>query len=490
MMLPQVLLCDGIVGIFNSDNGKRPGGLGSTSHDFRRPFTHPGRFADGAPFEKQSIAGRDYCAAGLEGGGMKRRLVLQPELRELIARLSRHRPVSEKLGRRLSEAEYLGLKAALGRGDVQLVTRFVPGDGEGPVPANTKRRLLVEQCQMVWDKIRAMLRLLEGIELEQAARGGSPRLWQHFPCEWGELLYDLGAHDSDDGIIGHSDGLVVVQELLLGKYAIVEDRRQLGEHSLILRRVLDAQGGLRFPAFFLPALHHLYELTLLARGNTGYGDAERDGWVIASLRPLGRAVELQHLSQERGPLSEAEAVLLAGARTAAQDGLSAVEGLQPNAVQWEAMGELERGLLRSRLGRDEEGDRMHPLPDGHTSKPSRTPSGTTRCRGGNRGGACRDTPPLSTRTDAARPQRSSNAPLDRRSAIGTPRTSRGWSRGKQVGEEEQAPAPKLGGVCFLLSSPRHLRLPFLPPWGEPARRFCGVVHAAGPGGSPQVRRVR
>jgi hypothetical protein len=86
-MLPQVLLCDGIVGISNSDGGKRPGGLGSTSHDFRRPFTHPGRSADGAALEKQSIAGRDYCAAGLEGGGMKRRLVVQPELRELIARL-------------------------------------------------------------------------------------------------------------------------------------------------------------------------------------------------------------------------------------------------------------------------------------------------------------------------------------------------------------------------------------------------------------------
>ncbi|GAQ92468.1 hypothetical protein KFL_010210010, partial [Klebsormidium nitens] len=206
---PEVLLCDGIVGIANSDGGKRPGGLGSTSHDFRRPFTHPGRSADGAALEKQSVAGRDYCAAGLEGGGMKRRLVLQPELRELIARVSRHRPVSEKLGQPLSEAEYLGLKEALGREDVLLVTRFIPGDGEGPVPADTRRRLLVEQRQMVRDKNRAMLRLLEGIELEQAARGGSPRLWEHWPCEWGELLYDLGAHDSDDGIIGHSDGLAV-----------------------------------------------------------------------------------------------------------------------------------------------------------------------------------------------------------------------------------------------------------------------------------------
>jgi hypothetical protein len=146
----------------------------------------------------------------------------------------------------------------------------------------------------------------------------------------------------------------------------VEDRRQLGEHSPILRRVLDAQGGHRFPAFLLPALHHLYELTLLARGNTGYGDGLLEGWVVAALRPLGRAVELQHLSRERGPLTEAEALLLAEARTSARNLLPGVEGSQPSAGQWEAMSELERGVLRVRLGRDEEGDRMHPLPPGHT----------------------------------------------------------------------------------------------------------------------------
>jgi hypothetical protein len=157
------------------------------------------------------------------------------------------------------------------------MTRFGPGDGEGPVLMETRRRLLVEQRQMVWNKNRAILRLLKGIELEQAARGGSPRLWKHWPCEWGELLYDLSAHDSDDGVIGHSGGLAVVRELLLGKDASVGDRRRLGEHFPILRRVLDAQGDLRFPAFFLPALHHLYELTLLARGNTGYDDEMLEG---------------------------------------------------------------------------------------------------------------------------------------------------------------------------------------------------------------------
>jgi hypothetical protein len=296
-------------------------------------------------------------------------------------RVSRHRPESEKLGQRLSEAEYLGLKEALGREDVQLVTRFIPGDGEGPVPADTRRRLLVEQRQMVRDKNWAMLRLLEGIELEQAARGGSPRLWEHWPCEWGELLYDLGAHDSDDGVIGNSDGLAVIRELLLGREANVEDRRQLGEHSPILRRVLNAQSGHRFPAFFLPTLHHLYELTLLARGNTGYGDVMLEGWVVTSLRPLGRAVALQYLSRERGPLTEAEAALLADARTSARDLLPGVKRWQPSAMQWKGMSELERVVLRGRLGRDEEGDRMHPLPAKHSFRAEQDALGHYRLPG-------------------------------------------------------------------------------------------------------------
>jgi hypothetical protein len=107
-------------------------------------------------------------------------------------------------------------------------------------------------------------------------------------------------------------------------------------------------------------------LTLLSRGNTGYGDGNLEGWVVASLWPLGHAVALQHLSRERGPLTEAEATLLAEAWTSARDLLPGVEGSRPNAGQWEAMSEAERGVLRVRLGRDKEGDWMHPLPPGHT----------------------------------------------------------------------------------------------------------------------------
>jgi hypothetical protein len=169
---------DGIVGVANSDGGKRPGGLGSSSLDCRRTFVHPSRHRGGELLKKHSVSGRNYCSAGLEGGGMKRRLVLQPKLRELIAGLSQHRSAAERLGQRLREAEYAELKAGLGREDVRVVRRFLPGEGEQqPVAEETRRRLLVQQRAMVREKNRAMLRLLEGIEADLQAHGMSPRLW-------------------------------------------------------------------------------------------------------------------------------------------------------------------------------------------------------------------------------------------------------------------------------------------------------------------------
>jgi hypothetical protein len=264
------------------------------------------------------------------------------------------------------EAEYVELKAGLGREDVRVVRRFLPGEGEHqPVAADIRRRLLPQQHAMVREKNRAMLQLLEGIEADLESRGMSPRVWAHWPLEWGELLYDLGAHDADCGIIGDSGGLAVVRSLLLGDEATLEDRRLLGAHSPILRRVLDAHGGTHFPRFFLPALHKLYELTLLARGGTGFEDAERDGWVVAALRPLGHAVELQRLAAER-PLNEQEAALLTYAAATARSWLPGVETLEPCPAQWTAMTERERDLLWRRLGLDEEGAMLHPLPPRHS----------------------------------------------------------------------------------------------------------------------------
>jgi hypothetical protein len=206
-----------------------------------------------------------------------------------------------------------------------------------------------------------MLRLLEGIVADLESLGMRPSVWEYWPLEWGELLYDLGAHDADCGIIGHSGGLAVVRRLLLGDGATLEDRRLLEAHSPILRRVLDAHGGTHFPRFFLPALHKLYELTLLTRGGTGFKDAKRGGWVVAALRPLEHAVELQRVAAER-PLNEQEAAWLT---YAARSWLPGVETLQPCQAQWTAMTERERGLLWRRLGLDGEGATLYPPPPGH-----------------------------------------------------------------------------------------------------------------------------
>jgi hypothetical protein len=88
-----------------------------------------------------------------------------------------HRPMLKRLGQRLCEAEYTELKAGLGREDVQVVRRFLPGEGEQPpIAEETRRRLLAQQHAMVREKNRAILQLLEGIEADLERRGMSPRV--------------------------------------------------------------------------------------------------------------------------------------------------------------------------------------------------------------------------------------------------------------------------------------------------------------------------
>jgi hypothetical protein len=135
-----VLLCNGIVGLANSDGGRKPGGLGSTTLDARRTMVHPSRFVTGELLEKRSIFDRDYCGAGLEGEGMKQKLLLQPELREAVARLSQHRPTNEKVGRRLSKAGFMSLLDGLLHEDPRVVKGIGPGKAEGPLPEDGKRR--------------------------------------------------------------------------------------------------------------------------------------------------------------------------------------------------------------------------------------------------------------------------------------------------------------------------------------------------------------
>ncbi|GAQ93518.1 hypothetical protein KFL_016050010, partial [Klebsormidium nitens] len=149
---PKVLICDGIVGLASANGAQKPGGLGSSSLDARRTFCHPSRTSMGALLEKRPISGRDYCGSGLQGGGLKRKLLLQPELREALARLSQHRPKDERLGRRLSKVEYEALLNGLAHEDPQIVKRFGPDEAEGPLPEDGRRRMLAEQRTMVRDQ--------------------------------------------------------------------------------------------------------------------------------------------------------------------------------------------------------------------------------------------------------------------------------------------------------------------------------------------------
>ncbi|GAQ77639.1 hypothetical protein KFL_000010870 [Klebsormidium nitens] len=361
---PKVLLCDGIVGVANSDGGKRPGGFGSATLDARRSMTHPSRSKEGELLQTASISGRDYCGAGLEGGGLKRQLVLQPELREALARLSQHRPRDERLGPRLSETGFKSLLDGLTHEETRVVKAFGPAEAEGPLPEDGRRRLLTEQRTMVRDRGMAVCELLAGIQDDFRRRGMNPKLWESWVGEWSELLYCLGAHDADEDLIG-TEGLSAVRKLLLGGEASIEDTRRLGRAAPILRRILDAHGGLAFPGFFMPVLKQLYLLCLFAKGATGFAADGNLGWVYAAIRPFdAEAVRLLGEARRR-PLTPEEGEALENERAVANELLPGVETLHPSPQQWGSMSDRERALLLERLGRDEEGSLLHPLPVGH-----------------------------------------------------------------------------------------------------------------------------
>ncbi|GAQ89497.1 hypothetical protein KFL_005300010 [Klebsormidium nitens] len=324
---------------------------------------HPKRTSTGALLEKRPISDRDYCGSGLQGGGLKRKLLLLPELQEALARLSQHRPKDERLERRLSKVEYEALLNGLAHEDPQIVKRFGPDEAGGPLPEDGRRRMLVEQCTMVRDRNLAVFELLTGIQADFERRGLSPDLWQHWVGEWTELLYSLGAHDSDEALIGPG-ALHMARKLLLGDEATREDRRDWARDAPILRCILDSCGGLTFPAFFVRTLYHLYLLVLLAQGGTGFESEGRRGWVHEAIDPFERAVGLLTEARAR-PLSIDERRRLDEVRGLANELLPGVEILEPSPRQWEGMSGHERSLLRERLGRDKEGDELHPLPAGH-----------------------------------------------------------------------------------------------------------------------------
>jgi hypothetical protein len=160
--------------------------------------------------------------------------------------------------------------------DPRVVKGIGPGEAEGPLPEDGRRRLLTEQRIMVRDCNLAVHELLRGIQADFETRRMNPNLWESWVEEWTELLYSLGAHDADEDLIGR-DAFGVVRKLLLGGEASLEDRRQMGRAAPILRRILDAYGGLTFPAFFMGTLHQLYLITLAARGTMGFEGEGRHG---------------------------------------------------------------------------------------------------------------------------------------------------------------------------------------------------------------------
>ncbi|GAQ90243.1 hypothetical protein KFL_006170110, partial [Klebsormidium nitens] len=300
---PQVLLCDGIAGLACADGTRQKDGLAGTDAALLRPFTAPSRGSDGVNVRKGMEAGSNYLAASLAGGGLKKRLLHQPELRTLLARFSGHHAADPELGKALSTREYEELLVALARDDVQVVTDFVqdPDDADAdPVLLHWRRQIPAHQVGQIRSKNKAVLELLVGIKGE--ARQDDPGQWPpRCPHRWAEVLYTLGAPFSvsdDSNLIQHGKALGVVRKLLLGGAANDDDRVVLSEHSPILRRLLDHYGD-RFHRFFHPALHHLYRLTLFARGAMGLG-VRRAGWALSAIEGLDVCVWLE---REPKPLS-------------------------------------------------------------------------------------------------------------------------------------------------------------------------------------------
>ncbi|GAQ86810.1 hypothetical protein KFL_003120160 [Klebsormidium nitens] len=365
---PKVLLCDGLAGLACADGGRQKGGLSGTSAAAVRPFTAPSQDSAGVNVEKTMEAGVNFCAASLEGRGMKRRLVIQPELRTLLARFSGHHPRDPELGKSLAPIEYQELLVALERADVEAVSDFVPDPDDAdadPVLLHWRRRILMEQTGQIRSKNQSMFELLDGIERE--ALRENPRWPPLCPGKWSELLYGLGAPLSvsdDSNLIQHGRALAVVRKLLLGGAATGEDKATLAEHAPVLRRLLDHYGDV-FPDFFMPALHHLYRLTLFGRGACGLG-VDRAGWALSAIEGLDHCVSLARDFRTQGvPPNAEQREVFRFWEARANDLLAGVESLTPPAPQQYPLSPAELRLLNGRLGLETDGSEAEALPPDH-----------------------------------------------------------------------------------------------------------------------------
>ncbi|GAQ90813.1 hypothetical protein KFL_006880050 [Klebsormidium nitens] len=365
---PDVLLCDGIAGLACADGSRSKGGLAGTAASELRPFTAPSRNSSGETVVKHMEAGVNFSATALEGRGLKRRLIHQPELRALLARYSQHHPKDPDLGAQLSEGEFQELLVALDRDDVELVSDFVanPDDADAePILLHWRRRLLQEQIGQIRSKNRAARLLLEGIRGETpGANNGrvrSPRKW------WAEPLYALGSPQTvsdDSNLIQHWRALAVVRAILLGGPVDQGGKAVLAEHAPILRRVLDNYDEV-FPAFFFPTLHHLYRLTLFGRGAVGLG-VGRAGWALSAIEGLDACVWLLQLRREvPGSWNEEREESYTFWRGRANRLLPGVEALRPPPPLEYALNQAERELLHDRLGLSPDGRLLEALPKDH-----------------------------------------------------------------------------------------------------------------------------
>ncbi|GAQ88997.1 hypothetical protein KFL_004770040 [Klebsormidium nitens] len=365
---PKVLLCDGIAGLACADGGRQKGGLSGTKAAAVRPFTAPSQDSAGVNVEKTMEAGINFCAASLEGRGMKRRLLIQPELRTLLARFSGRHPRDPELGKSLAPIEYQELLVALERADVEAVSHFVPDPDDAdadPVLLHWRRRILMEQTGQIRSKNQSMFELLDGIERE--ALRENPRWPPLCPGKWSELLYGLGAPLSvsdDSNLIQHGRALAVVRKLLLGGAATGEDKATLAEHAPVLRRLLDHYGDV-FPDFFMPALHHLYRLTLFGRGACGLG-VDRAGWALSAIEGLDHCVSLARDFRTQGVPPDAQQLdPFRFWEARASELLPGVESLTPPAPQQYPLFQAKLYLLRERLGLEADGAEPHALSPDH-----------------------------------------------------------------------------------------------------------------------------
>ncbi|GAQ90525.1 hypothetical protein KFL_006520010, partial [Klebsormidium nitens] len=311
---PEYLICDGLFGLANKDGSERKGGIASTTQNKRATFTHPdkrkGTSGNDVPFQKTRTAGVHYSGVSPGGLYVVRRVVPEPNLRMLLARLSQHRPSAQHdpdegpnnpptRGRPLDVNDYYGvlLGGLTAKGHV------------------------------------AMRRLVEGIEAE-AEVGHSPgRILIEFPERWKEIMYDLNSHDEDCKILQTKSALRVARRILLGELVTEQDRLDWGEDSPILRRLLDSYEG-RLPWFFMGVLKVLYRSSIYGRGGIAYPKWTGEAWRIFHDASWW-------CGHPNPPPPDPEKIAAAH---------KAMEALELLSLDAELLGDAERALLSENLG--------------------------------------------------------------------------------------------------------------------------------------------